>query len=252
MKHLKTLTIVGSIAVVAFAFLLGLPGQAAAGVIFTAKGDANHSATASFDIAGDNLVITLTNTFSPKSDYKFKETEVLTALFFDVAGDAKLAPSAISAGSSKIWGADGTTLGQNWEYLHKASDLSGFVTQDYGISCAGLGIFHAGNFAKHGVNLQGFDWGLMPQTTTNFDHFNHGKCDCPSQMTDVFVQSTIAFTLSGFSTHSLSEISNVKFQYGTAVTCHSVYSSVPEPSVFALLGIAAMGLLVHVRRRRQG
>jgi hypothetical protein len=230
---------------------LGLPTDANASITFTGS-DSTHSASATFDVSGTNLVVTLSNLYS-NGNFQFVQTDVLTAVYFNVNGKPTLATvSANVPASSTIWHPDGTNVGQNWQYLQNNSGLGSTVTQDYGISSTGLGIFGpSGNFSSNGQHLDGGGWGLMPQTTANF---GHAQFD-----TTPFVQSTAVFKLSGFGSNLLSDIGNVEFQYGTSLTETSFSGTsgvgpndgtVPEPTTLVIWSLLA-GLAIAIGGWRQ-
>jgi hypothetical protein len=245
-----------------FAFLLliclfclsGMISVAPAETITATGSDSGHSASALFSLVGQTLNITLSNTYSNGSNFEFGQTDVLSGVYFDIAGNPALTKSsAILASGSKIMlqGSDVTStettdgdVGGVWGF--KSGTLS-TLSQDYGISSAGLGIFgssdmfHSGSLPhQQGSPPDGVDYGLMPLDTTNFTHDNF--------LNQAFIQSSVKFEFMGF-TGSLSDISNVRFQYGATLTDFSMSGTVPEPSTCVLLASAAVGIACWMRRR---
>jgi hypothetical protein len=221
----------------------------------------SHSASAIFSLAGQVLDITLSNTYSAAPNYAFVDTEVLTGLFFDVVGSPALTKvyamvpteSAIVLNGTDITASETSSqplgtgdISAAWAY--KSGTLAG-VSQRYGISASGLNIFGSANLFYPGGSLphqqgtapNGVDYGLMPLSTTNYTHDGFS--------TKAFIQSSATFEFSGF-TGSLSDIHNVRFQYGTAIDAFSLIL-VPEPSVGALLISLAFPLGLWLRRRRR-
>jgi hypothetical protein len=242
--------------------------QCALASLITFTGSATgHSASAVFSLSGTVLDITLSNTYANGATFQFVQTDVLEGLFFDVAGTPALAKvyAKVAAGSAiKLNGLDITAsetsgrplgvgdVGAAWAY--KSGTLAG-LTQRYGLGAAGFSIFGPTNLFEPGGSLPhqqgtppaGADYGLMPLLTTNYshDHFS----------TSPFVQNSVTFELSGF-TKALSDISNVRFQYGTATTECSMPGvpsgfGAPEPSVGAMTFIAAIAVGLWWRRKGQ-
>ena len=111
------------------------------------------SASASFDVNNNTLLVTLTNTslVDPSSP-----SSILTAVFFDIAGDPTLTPlsAQICATCTVTYG--GTTdanksVAGEWAYAFASSDLA--YGTDYGISSSGLGIFGPPDLFPNGTNL---------------------------------------------------------------------------------------------------
>ena len=105
--------------------------SAGASVVFTASGTNSStgqylSASAEFKVVhhGSQLQITLSNLGAPALD----ESDVLTAVFFDLEGVGKLRPvSAVLNTGSMVLDAPPSwarNLGKNWEYF---GGLSGFL-----------------------------------------------------------------------------------------------------------------------------
>jgi hypothetical protein len=248
-----------------FAFCFGLWAsvlQAASAeiVAFQAVGS-SHSASAVFSLTGQVLSITLSNTYSGGTNFKFLQTDVVEGLFFDVAGNPTLTKvsAMVSAGSAiRLNGADitaaetsGETLGVGdvgdaWAY--KSGSLP-CVSQQYGLGASGFGIFGPSDLFYSGGGLphqqgsapNGVDYGLMPLDTTNYAH--DGFSGIP------FLQSSVVFAFSGF-TGSLADISNVRIEYGTSLGEFPVVTTpVPEPATGVLLLVPAIAIGLWRRRR---
>lgn len=207
----------------AIGLLAGASTSALASIEFTAT-SGDRSAKAVFDIVGGNLQITLANIGStpPTPPGGWNPTYILTALFFDINGVGALTP--VSATESGLQGTvpSADVFGDYWQYK---SGLSAPHAASEGIGTAGFSLFGpTGNFDNNtdGPNnsIDGFDYGLI-----NFPRAS-GNDGIP---TTTFAQSVV-FTLSGVglpTSLSASDISNVSFQYGTAL---SEPNLVPEPS----------------------
>src|SRR5882672_9812826 len=80
--------------VVIFGLIALVPARAIAGPITASYGLGSLSGTATFDVSGSNLIVTLTNTSLADPT---TSADILTGIFFNVAGDP-----ALQGGSADI------------------------------------------------------------------------------------------------------------------------------------------------------
>ena len=212
--------------------------RASSSVIYTGSLlSSNLSASATFtDLGGGDLQITLVNTYTGDT---VDQSHVLTALFFTCA--TGLTPvSAVAAPGSFQWVAGTSTavggedIGANWQYISGT-----------GISSSGFGLFSSGNFPPSpGATLDGSAWGLV---SAGYEGLHLDGLDSRT-----YIQDAVVFTLSGFS-GNLSDICNVSFQYGTALTDPNVTAiAVPEPASIALVAVSLgfmLALCLRVQRQ---
>lgn len=217
------------------------------------------AATATFTASGSTLIITLTNTSGTMSTVP---ADLLTAIFFDVSGGVTLTPgSAFLMGGSTVLGCGanctlptGGNVGGEWAYNGNIAGGSG-VTQHYGISSTGVGIFGSGNFG--GPNLQGPDSVDGMQYGIGTANYNPAFANGGLEGNAVIVNG-VTFTLTGLPAgfDPSTAISNIRFQYGTDL-CEPSFpgdprippSEIPEPVTMALTGAGLAGL-AFIRRRR--
>jgi hypothetical protein len=233
--------------------LLGHDAQAAPITISASNGSLAASAT--FEVVGGDLQITLTNTSTADV---LVPADVLTAVFFDIQSLGALTPvSAVLGGSQVFYGAapgDGI-VGGEWAYVSGLVGAPGGATE--GISSSGLGgvfgnpTFPGNNLAGPG-GLDGLQYGILSagdDTSTG----NGGITGSGG-----LVKNSVVFTLSGipggFDPSALGMITNVSFQYGTALYEPNIRTRednlVPEPGLLSLFG-AALTFGGYRLRRRQ-
>jgi hypothetical protein len=205
------------------------------------------------------LTVTLTNTGPGAS----VPSDILTSVFWDYAGSPLTNLSLFSAnaptviknnvttgtninltkvgGNTVEWGFAKTTATSG---LGGASGVANPVTQHYGLGTAGFGI-------SPGFGLSGgqqFNYGII----TGYDSSN------PAVSGGTFVKNFATFVLSGLPTgFDVKKISNIRFQYGTALNEPSTYyiapppkpRYVPESGTTAALGLFAMVALRVMKKK---
>ncbi len=256
--------------------LLGLLSisTASAGVIFSGSNGILAS-KAIFEISGTNLLVTLSNTATADA---FKQTDILTAVFFDLTTDDSLTLEKATVGASDFGiyqqdagkkengnlnrylvrdlAAPGSTNGGpgsfngGWQYREDLSGLKG-LNQTRGVGTNGLGIFNG----KNVMDSDNEDYGL----TSIADNV------ATSQSKQLFnfplIKNSIVFTFSGLTPGfdpTAMTVSNVRFQYGTDLKTTSLIGfavpgdgAVPEPSTLAIWSIIAIGCCGGIRRHRK-
>ncbi len=209
------------------------------------------SASATFDTLGTDLVVTLTN--DSTADV-LTQPNILASLFFEVPGPLLgLTPGTGSAtlgiGSSVLFGTTdpGNVVGGEWAYAENIGGSSPNGAR-YGISSAGYGIFGAANFP--GSNLQG------PAAVNGIQYGITSAGDNPATGqpavtgSNALIKNSVVFRIPGLPLNfdPSTKISNVFFQYGTALTpTDPGIPGVPEPATIGLLALGMTGL--HRRRR---
>lgn len=205
------------------------------------------SASIRFELAGGDLEATLSNL----STYDVTQpSQILTAVFFDVAGNPSLSRiSAVVAPDSTVWfgGTDpGGVVGGEWAY---ASSLSGAPRgAQQGISSAGFDLFGPGDRFP-GTNLQGPDSpdGIQYGITSLGDNPLTGNA--PVTGSQALIHNSVAFTLGGLpSEFKLEDVSNVWFQYGTSLT-EPGFPDNPNPEPASIL-LVVPGLIWAIWRYR--
>jgi hypothetical protein len=214
------------------------------------------SASVTFELVGGSLFVTLTNTSSADV---LVPTDVLTGVFFNVSGNPALSRTSgvIAAGSGAFVGAvptlpAGGIIGGEWAYLNGLSQYGA----NSGISSSGLGLFGPGDVFP-GSNLEGpadpdgVQYGLSSAgddlTTGNAPILGSG-----------LIKNSAFFTLGGVS--GVFSISNVTFQYGTALSeghitggctepCEPRFFT-PEPQTLALLSLGLLAIGFSRRKER--
>jgi hypothetical protein len=242
------------------ALLFGGLGQARADFVFTGSTSnmgGNFSAEVDFSQAGNVLTVTLKNLdatiYGNTPNDHLAPGQVLTGVFFTIKGVATLANPSSAAGvllnnSGKNVIADG------WGY--SPSTLSGGNTPG-----GQLGIFSSG-YSSQGKNnfqgatgsfmLDGYGFGIVG---SGYAAGNRIGGDSPGQ---VVVQDTASFTvtLPSSTALTLSDFSDVSFQYGTSLSEQNVPGSppgpaVPAPASLALVGSAAVCMMLGYAWRQR-
>ena len=239
----RLLIFVALISVLAFAgFAQALP------MTFSAS-SGSLSASATFETSGSNLIVTLTNTSAADVTVP---SDVLTAVFFTLAGDPTLTTlsAMLNSGSSVYYDPQGQPLGGvvggEWAYRDNLSGAP--LNADEGISSAGFGLFGPGDLFPGDdlappLSPDGSQYGLL-SAGDNTDTGNGGITGSGG-----LIKNSAIFTLSGLSSNfdpsAAGAITDVYFQYGTAI------SVVPEPSTLLLLGFGLAGLPLLRRKMKR-
>ena len=246
----------------------------AAPVLFTGSGSTGGvtlNASALFAVSGNTLTVTLRNTGdSTGTSGMDVPGTTLTGVFFDLPTGITLTPvsATITAGtlvqqsSCSIGPCSASTTNVGGEFIYGTGNFSGH-NGNSALSSSGYVSGNNGNLG--GTNLDGpgspngINFGIIaPRTATNTFNPNGGM----GGLTNVpLIDGPVVFqlTIAGGSLLE-SAISNVSFQYGTALTEAHFYGSgggagggsgsgqtVPEP--FTLL-LAGPGLILAARRLR--
>lgn len=262
--NMKTKGLRKPVLLLAAAALLGLAsggfagaGSAFAATVITASGTGPGgvpiSASATFTISGDDLTVMLQNT-APSNLGQDVPGSTLTGVFFDLTDSWVLTPwsATITAGSIVQGSSCSTSLctssqtNVGGEFGYQMTSFPGGA--DRGIASAGYlttGLpGNIGNFG--GVNLDdpnsldGINFGII-SAAVGFNP-NGGLESRP------LIRDTVTFLFHGATGLTYSDITDVSFQYGTAITEPNI-PLIPEPEIYAMMA-AGLGLMGFVARRR--
>jgi len=248
---------------------LALPLRSAAGPItFSASGSSPadaRSASVTFDVSGNNLIVTLTNTSSADPS---TANQILTGVFFDIAGSPTLTPlDAVIANFSGGPGCEpncsitngGTDAGSSlpgevsgeWAFRNKATGLA--YGAAYGISSVNLGnLFSNPSFNFPGDNIVnttavgGIDYGITTSSDPCVDPNCSAGNDTGSIVWQPLISDSVVFSLSGLAAlfDPSAAITNVTFNYGTGLV------PLPEPATLFLLGFGVAAVTLASRSRK--
>jgi hypothetical protein len=230
------------------------------------------AASATFEISGSQLIITLTNT-GPTA---YKQSDLLAGVFFDLADVNELERvSATLVGDYAVVYGDGVTpfeapegyenllpdVGTEWAAVVNQTDddpllLDGtsFRGAQYGISVNGYGPFGPDNrfettlpayVLDHPSSPDGSNFGMA--SSIGPEGIN-GILDTP-----IVVGGSVQFVFNVTGALSTADISNVNFQYGTDADKNPNIQNgvVPEPSTMSLLGLGIAGFMAMAKMRRK-
>jgi hypothetical protein len=217
-------------------------------------------ASATFVVSNLDLVVTLSNTgtYDPRNP-----ADILTGVFFKLAGDQHLTPVAatVASGSSVIGhrlplGFSGDVSGE-WAYTNNlAYAPSAGIDDNEGISSTKLKWFKKKDLFGEKIRgtspLSGAQFGI----TTLDDLASNDKGGIKNK---ALIQTTVVFVFdnlpSGF---TVDDISGVTFQYGTSIksgidTAGELVAQLPEPNTISLVVVGLLGAvaLTGVRARRR-
>lgn len=259
--------------------LLLYSSAANAAVMFTGTNGSNLTASITFTATNGLLTVLLTN--SSLVDV-LVPSNVLTAVFFNLGTTSGITAkdAVLNIGSSVIYGDAtptnaGGSVGSEWAYASAAGGLAGGTRGTSGISSAGFGVFGAGNFCGAGTldlacadldnpqAVNGLNYGIT-SAGDNIATGNSGVTGNP------LIKNAVKFTMTTKDgagnniTLTENQISNVTFQYGTALDEPCVAGTggsgtgnctppppVPEPSTAMLLLLGSGGLATFGYRRRR-
>lgn len=219
------------------------------------------SAEASFSLLGQTLVLTLTNT----SGATAAQGDALTGLLFNIGGTSASAVLDLSsvalASGSEIWNRSKKTIYVDNNMVIQGSwtdSLSSNSSASAGMATTGFnGEFKAGTIT---VGNSSANYGIVGAGT--FESSGFSGASYP------FIENSLVFTLSITGTLLESDISGVRFLFGTdgsgvvsgnsvvvatpgtsvLISDGSTSNDVPTPAVLPLIGVAM--LATRVRRAR--
>jgi len=248
----------------ALALLAGF--DASASMMYTGRGTGGNSALnarVQFDLTGSTLTATLSNI--SMSDVMVP-TDVLTGVFFNLAGNTALTPmsAVLGSGSSVLFAPStdangnrisggtyaGGDVGAEWAY---ANGLVGPHGANEGISSSGLGLFGPSNRfdtlrdLSSPADVDGLQYGI----TSKGDNAATGNQAVTGS--EPLIDYSVMFSFNVGNSFNLSNITGVSFQYGTALNEPNITGSldpglspVPEPATIVLL-TAGLGMLALFR-----
>ncbi len=235
-------------------------GRVEAALIFIGS-HGSLSAEAMFSKNGDLLTVVLKNTSTADAGVP---TDVLTAMFFNIAGDPELLKqSAVTGPGATVYFSNtpagsstpfspalpaGSDVGGEWAYLSGLNQYG----DNQGLSSAGFtsptsfgptSRFNTATLFGE-VAPDGLDFGVLPvgdnPATGNGDLHNNP-----------LINNSVVFVLGGFADFSEAAISDVVFQYGTSLADTSLRAT-PEPTSLVIWGVLGAGAAAGLAIRRHG
>lgn len=238
------------------ALVLAPSGKADFVITYTSSGTNTgtgnpEAAQAVFDLNGNTLKVTLTNTAGPYN-HKYQIGDELLGLFFGrsffnlTPGTAVAAKTVNKSGT--VICAGNCDVSPGWAY---GSTLHGATRNE--IAAAGFDLGPSGNFTPGpGSKLAGGDYGIVPAGYPGNKGTNLNK--------NPLEVNSVIFTLmykSGAPTSPAAlkaALGDVRFQYGTSFGEFSdggtpnVVSTIPEPASIVLLSVVVLLACVALRR----
>lgn len=161
--------------------------------------------------------------------------------------------AVLTPGSAVVFGGSdpGGVVGGEWAYASSLVGAPGGATE--GIGSAGFGLFGPGDLfpgsdLQSPVSPDGIQYGI----TAAGDNIATGNAAVTGD--NALIKNSVTFTLGGLPTDFLPSqrnITNVSFQYGTALTEPNIPgrdTQIPEPSTLLLLTVVLIGLAQAKRR----
>lgn len=237
------------LALAATAVLLASP-MANASLTFTGSSGA-RAAQAQFDIVGGKLKVILSNTATGDAGVPI---DILTGILFNLTGGLNsLTPLAANTGGNTykngaVVNGAGTNVGGEWGYVAGVAGYTAAIASS-GWGGSGQPNFGGTNLAGP-VGLDGLQYGI----TSAGDNVSTGNTGLlGSEVT----KSSVTFLLDIGSGFSLSQITGLRFQYGTSITEPSFTAGpptqgppLPEPASLALVGAGLLAAFGAASRRR--